>query len=342
MYCVTEMRMSNLQAKLASAVLIGIAASIGVIAPPGAARAADNCLTQPGVENPQGKHWYYRIERGSGRHCWYQRGEDETPARAATDQPAPAKPAPRTADAAPTRSLADARAEFQPTTRVEDNSRNAAPTPSVWPDPPAPAAVTTGTGPGAGMSPSAPDGSQVTSRWPQASGAPTQAGPAPVASLMVAEAQPDEAAATTPPPAPPQQAGAPLMREVGSLQKLVLVAFGALALAGITGSTVYRLAGARSRRRRQQRWPQKPKVVSPVAARDLDAPWVEPEMSSTVPHAEPVSQLDVDDVAAARLRSRNSDDSFEKIEDFLSRLTKQLQEEMQTTHSTELEKPGPR
>src|SRR5262249_22453313 len=98
MCCVPEMRMSNAQAKLASAVLIGFAASIFVTAPPlGAARAADNSLTVPGKETPNGKHWYYRIERGSGRHCWYQRGDDEAPARIPEAEPVAAAAAPQTA-----------------------------------------------------------------------------------------------------------------------------------------------------------------------------------------------------------------------------------------------------
>jgi len=33
--------------------------------------AADDCATKPGASAPQGSHWYYRIERSSGRHCWY-------------------------------------------------------------------------------------------------------------------------------------------------------------------------------------------------------------------------------------------------------------------------------
>jgi hypothetical protein len=44
------------------------------------------------------------------------------------------------------------------------------------------------------------------------------------------------------------------------------------------------------------------------------------------------------ELAAGRIDFGKSDDSFEKIEDFLARLTKQLQDELQTTHS-ELENP---
>ena len=38
---------------------------------------------------------------------------------------------------------------------------------------------------------------------------------------------------------------------------------------------------------------------------------------------------------------QKNEDSFEKIEDFLTRLTRQLQDELQNTRSTELENPRP-
>jgi hypothetical protein len=324
--------MSNLQAKLASAVLIGVAANVCMMATPGgAARAADNCITEPRDETPQGKHWYFRIERGTGRHCWYLRGEDEAPARTPSAEPvAAAKPTSPTVGNAPPRSLADAHAELAPRARVEDNG-TAPPARSVWPDPKAPAAVTTGIGPGAAP-PATPADSQVTTRWPQASGAPSSANSTADASLMVADAQAEETAATTPATTAPPQASPPQLREVGSLQKLALVAFAALALAGITGSLVYRLADARSRRRRQQRWPQRQPTSPSLTEQARGAPWVAPELSPTAPHV---------DVEVHKIRPGNKDDSFEKIEDFLARLTRQLQDELQTTRSTEMENQRP-
>ena len=329
--------MSNVQAKLASAVLFSVAASVGLIAAPlGVARAADNCLTEPKEETPQGKHWYYRIDRGTGRHCWYLRAEDEASARTPSAEPvAAAKPAPPTTGNVPPRSLADAHAEFAPAARTEDNGNAAPPARSVWPDPPAPTAATTGIGPGA-PAPSAAVGSPVISRWPQASGAPSSANSTAEASLMVADAQADETATTTPAPAAPPQASMPLMREVGSLQKLILVAFGALALAGITGSLVYRLAGARSRRRREGRWPQRQPTLPSLAEEASGAPWAAPELSPTLPHADSPA-----DGGKSRDGQDGIDDSFEKIEDFLARLTRQLQGELQSTRSTEMENQRP-
>jgi hypothetical protein len=336
--------MSNVKARLASAFMLSVAASVGLMAGPGsAARAADNCITEPKTETPQGKHWYFRLERGTGRHCWYLRGEDEASARTPNAEPvAAAKPAPSTTGNAPARSLVDARAEFAPKARADDDG-SAPPARSVWPDPQAlisaPAApATTGIGPGAGGA-AAPAESQLTSRWPQASGAPATA--APQASLAVADAQPTETAATPDVTAEPAQANLPPTREVGSLQKLALVALGALALAGISGSLVYRLAGARWRRKRETRWPQRQPAPS-LAEETGGAPWVAPESSPTVPQVDDAREdVGHEGVTADRIDFVKSDDSFEKIEDFLARLTRQLQDELQDTRSTELENPRP-
>jgi len=339
--------MSNIKARLASTLLLSVAASVGSMAGPGsAARAADSCITEPRTETPQGKHWYFRLERGTGRHCWYLRGEDEASAPTpGAEAVAAAKPAPPTTGNAPARSLVDAHAEFAPKARA-DNNGGVPPSRSVWPDPQAaiaaPAApATTGIGPGAGVA-AAPAEPQLTSRWPQASGAPATANAVPRASQMVADAQADQAAATPSAPAESAQASPPPVREVGSLQKLALVAFGALALAGISGSLVYRLAGARWRRRRETRWPLRQPAPS-LADDARGAPWVAPELSPTVPH-EDVAHEDVEheEVGADRIEFGKSDDSFEKIEDFLARLTRQLQDELQNTRSSELENPPPR
>ena len=45
--------------------------------------AADNCLTAPKDKTPAGRHWYYRLDRGTKRQCWYLRDENDKSARAA-------------------------------------------------------------------------------------------------------------------------------------------------------------------------------------------------------------------------------------------------------------------
>jgi hypothetical protein len=38
--------------------------------------STESCLAKPNAPAPDGSHWYYRLERGSGRHCWYVRAQD--------------------------------------------------------------------------------------------------------------------------------------------------------------------------------------------------------------------------------------------------------------------------
>src|SRR6185312_7244461 len=130
------MRMSNVPAKFASAVVLSVVVSAAAIVPPShGAKAADGCQTEPGDGTPQGKHWRYRIERGTGRHCWYLRGEDDKPAaRADAQDSAPSeKPVARRQDAATSRSIANAHAEIVSRTSMPDDT--AAAPPSVWPNP---------------------------------------------------------------------------------------------------------------------------------------------------------------------------------------------------------------
>jgi hypothetical protein len=44
--------------------------------------AAADCLAKPNEPSAKGRHWFYRVDHSSGRHCWYQR-----PVDAATDAP---------------------------------------------------------------------------------------------------------------------------------------------------------------------------------------------------------------------------------------------------------------
>ena len=340
--------MSNVPAKFASALFVGVVVGAAWTAlPPHAAQAAD-CLTEPKNETPQGQHWYFRIERGTGRHCWYLRGEDEKSARVETPDPAPVeKPAPKRTEAAPSRSIADAHAEIGPRTRVPGA---AAAAPSVWPNSAPIAAAPNAPAPNVAPPP-------LTSRWPQASGAATPAGqplanqpqanqppPAsqPEASLMVADADAQatdpnanaatDAASQTPPP--PMLAAAPVERNTGSIQKLLLVAVGALALAGLTGSAVYRLG----RRRRRNHW-LKERTEWNSAQNPNSPPWIDPQLG----HAETLPDLDEvraaeSDFSLAMAEGDQNDNRVEKIEDYLARLTKQLQAEIEGSRPNRAER----
>ena len=42
-----------------------------LVMPVHASHAADDCLAKPNVAAPDGSHWYYHVDRATGRQCWY-------------------------------------------------------------------------------------------------------------------------------------------------------------------------------------------------------------------------------------------------------------------------------
>jgi len=328
--------MSNVPAKFASAVVLSVVVSAAaVVLPSHGAKAADGCQTEPGDGAPQGKHWHYRTERSTGRRCWYLRGEeDKSAARAdAQDSAPPEKPVARTQAAATSRSIANAHAEIVPRTSMPDDT--AAAPPSVWPNP-SPAAATVAA-PNSAPADTGAAAAPLASRWPQPSSAapsnPPAENPAPEASLMVADAQPDPDADASPqqPSVPPPPVAIAPARDTGSIQKLLLVAFGALALAGLTGSAVYRLG----RRRRRNDWLRERSNWQSVA-NPRNPPWVEPNHAgSQTPDLDELAAAPQDDFAPTMAESEEMDERVEKIEEFLARLTRQLHEELESKARTE-------
>lgn len=68
--------MSHTSLKLTTAAVLSCVASIALAAPESAATGgetakADECLAAPKGTTPPGGHWYYRLERGTKRKCWY-------------------------------------------------------------------------------------------------------------------------------------------------------------------------------------------------------------------------------------------------------------------------------
>lgn len=323
--------MSNVTTKVASTLLIGVAAAaVSTAFPSRSVVAADSCLTEPKGDSAEGKHWYYHIERGTGRHCWYQRGQDEKSARTDDEKEVAADKAPTgQADDAAARSFADAHAEIAPKATVS-NSTNAAAAPSVWPAPQAasaPAASNAAVSNSAAPAPAEQD-SSVASRWPQqAADAAPSPNPQPDASLMAADAQDNTTTAANAPQTP--AVAAPAERQAGSIQKLLLVAFGALTLAGLTGSAVYRLG----RRRRRNDW-LRDRNSWQEAQNPHRPPWVdEPRLHTNFEpadldeerhHTEPQS-----DVSLTMSETEAGTERVEKIEEFLARLSRQLHEELE-------------
>ncbi|MCK1505013.1 hypothetical protein [Bradyrhizobium sp. 18] len=231
--------MGNRTAKFLSALVGSIIAGAPLAAvsqnastPPSTANAASDCLGSPKGAAPQGQHWHYRLERATKRQCWYLRAEGGKATQ--TAQTAPDTPA---ADSAVPQqhSVEDARAEY-----LTPQSIAAVKTPAQAGPAPTPQAA----------NPSADANAQqpaVAGRWPDAStasAAPTeQPSPAPVA----AAAQPTAKPAKSPAPMALAAADSTADKQTGSLQMLLLVIGGALALAGILASVIYRFAGGRMR-----------------------------------------------------------------------------------------------
>ena len=148
-------RMSNRTAAIACAVITGCVSifgtSVSATAAPAAEPAAqDECLSGPKGATPAGAHWYYRIEKGTKRKCWYLADEVGKTKQAATraptssdtseeDTPPPAKitPAPKheTSKKPIQKSVANARAEL--TTGTDEDPALAE---TTWPPMTSPAA----------------------------------------------------------------------------------------------------------------------------------------------------------------------------------------------------------
>jgi hypothetical protein len=191
--------------------LIGLAAAAAARAEPApiASSASAECLAKPSGAATPGNHWYFHSDRASGQKCWYQRpvngaqtdaGQPRSaPARvkpaAVADQPAPAGPADKPAEARDGGAAEPVAAPAAPPT---------APL-SAWPE--APAAAPAIAAPAA--APAAPPAVEPAMAEP----------PAAPASAAVAERQ-----------APPAEASTHMPALLGAALALVIIVVGSIAL----------------------------------------------------------------------------------------------------------------
>ncbi|MBR0857348.1 hypothetical protein [Bradyrhizobium liaoningense] len=236
--------MGNRTAKFISALVGSIIAGAPLAAvsqnapsPSSTANAAADCLGSPKGAAPQGQHWYYRLDRATKRQCWYLRaegGKAAQSAQAAADTPDP--------DAAAPPSVQNAHAEY-----IAAQNGTAPSTPNVTAPAPAAASVPPVTPQPQSTIPDNAQQPAVAGRWPDTSTA---------AASPASQPSPAPATAAAPPSAKPAKSPAPMAlaaadstadKPTGSLQTLMLVIGGALALAGILASVIYRLAGRRVR-----------------------------------------------------------------------------------------------
>jgi hypothetical protein len=334
--------MSNRVARIASAIFAAVFAGVPVTAILHAsADAAEGCQTEPGNQTPDGKHWHYRIEHPSNRQCWYLRGEGEQPAQPRSEKSVE----PIVETQTPQRSLADAHAELPwPQTRAEQNPASIPQRAQAMPTDAANA-------PG-GQRGSVPEarGSLSGTPWPDPPRANSTPNPQPATSEVVADAQADPA--TAPAQAAPVTADAVPAKPTGSLQTLLMVIAGALALAGLTGSAIFRL-GTRRRRapnidraRRRVVWeaaegarqpqsplqPRQPRPRQPPPrqpAPRLSSPQAYPEQTypeqtyqQTYPWVDP-EYARRPGFAPALAETSDHNERLDKISEFLERMSKQ-------------------
>ena len=244
--------MQNRTAKFASAIFASLLAGVFLATiSRGEARAADDCLSGPKDQTPQGSHWYYRIDHATQRHCWYLRAEGEKPSKAiASTSPPSEKPTAPNAETAKLRSIADAHAELAPQTPVEQPNSNDTPDPV----PPANAAGTDNNqGSNAGGANMV--SSVVASRWPDASDVtsainpaavsplPTAVSPQPATDHWAANVPSDPAAELSPAAADVAPAAAnSAQNSSGSIPMLLAVLAGAAALAGVTAGVIFKFS----------------------------------------------------------------------------------------------------
>ena len=260
------MPMSNQSGKLLSAVLVAsFAGGTLVFASHGPARADDACLSAPKATTPQGSHWYYRVERGTKRHCWYLGDERGKTAQTATPKPvSPVTTAdepsqkPRAAPLQP--SVANARAEFT------DTNNGKAPSPPSSSD-------TTSSGTPPPVTDTA--ASTVTTRWPDPAASTVQpqlaaAMTKPNSQLVGERAEPGPAVRVVSAPAP----------EASSYSMPMLLGglAGALAFAGFLGFAVVKF-GSLSRLSRIRR---RPESIWDIADAGGPPPW-QPRDDDTPP-----------------------------------------------------------
>jgi hypothetical protein len=330
---------SNRSAKFVAAIFASmLAGTFAAVAQDAAkeadAKTADSCLSKPKGPVPAGGHWYYHFDRATKRNCWYIGEEKNKSARvAAKDSSAPSSPAatppasPMTADPASPqtitvrKSIADARAELTaPQARVED---------LIEPQPTSalPAAGTANSQRAAAPDAAAPP-SNVASRWPESSGVASSSGPRLAAAETPQSPQsvnpqaqspqtqtPQAKAAPQPSAAPVALAAADAMqeRQSASMQMLLLTLAGALALAGITASLIFRLAA---------------RPVQPEIRGDRRAIWDSVHTQRRAPSIYPAEDTPVwrrDPLRDPPRDPRAPDDPERRVTEMLSRLARSAQ-----------------
>jgi hypothetical protein len=255
---VPEVFMKSRAAKFVAAIIASILYSASAFAAPDDAEPAepraDTCLTSPRDYTPPGTRWRYRMDRDTGRRCWFLKDDEKPTAKAAEqktaeqsaaadEEPAPAPTSRK--KAAATRSLSDARAELSQA-RAESAKSSAARSAA---DPAAAALVAESSQPSPAKSVNmlAPN---TAARWPAATSTTAQTNPQanpaaspPAPTAAPAEPNADARQATTPPAKPQIMPRAvppmPASEKPMSTPMLITIIAGGLSVFGVLMSLFF-------------------------------------------------------------------------------------------------------
>jgi hypothetical protein len=279
----------------ASVVAISLSATTG--------DAADECLSGPKGVAPKGSHWYYRVDRSNGRHCWYlgaegqrvrsvsERTSQQTRKRVAqhsqqaekNSQPAPTsapEPAARSSAAPPAVAETKTVASFFSQYWASLFSGAEPPRSAPAEEPKIALAADA----------SRPAPSPVTSNYAQEQGQTDAQEEMPLVWPVLTEA---ETAATTAPASASAPKSAPETASALKSQHMLAILAGALAVAGILMALVYRLGTIRFGRRQQQRQSPRWDITTDTTAHlPMSAPlpltYADPAPRPKVPVRKPV------------------------------------------------------
>src|SRR5262245_12269283 len=261
-------------AKFAVAAIASIVSSANLVAAPeNTEQPADTCLTSPREYTPPGTRWRYRMERSTGRQCWFLKDDVEKTAgkaseqtTAATEEPA-AAPAPRKKSATP-RSVSNARAEFS-RAPVEQEARPA-PAQSA-PAPAASAVVADNNQPSAAKSANMLAPAAAT-RWPEPMSTvnPAANQPAPVATPADQSTDARPATATKPQVMPRAVPPMPASEKPMSWPMLITIIAGGLSVLAVLVSVLFAwLASRKAERTRAAPMPTREMPDMPRRPGDL-------------------------------------------------------------------------
>jgi len=259
--------------------------------------AADECLSGPKGTAPKGGHWYYRVDRSTGRHCWYvgaegqkvrsvsERTSQQTRKRVAehSQQAEATPPEPAVRSAAPvaiseTKTVASFFSQYwaslfsgaePPKVATAEEPKFA---PAADASRPAPSSVTTNY---AQEQNQADAQEEMPLVWPVLTAEERAAAAAPAPNSATRSV-------TVPAPAPASVLGS---------QHMVAVLVGALAIAGILMALVYRFGAIRLSRSQQQRQSPRWDITTETAARLPLAPplaYAESALRPSAPLRKPV------------------------------------------------------